>query len=99
MAEPIFESNGNPNAEIVLCVDYRQRDLPGTGQASQTTSGIWDSSLWDVGLWGSDSDIYRGWRGVSGIGRAAALRIKISDNTNRPSLIAINYIYVPGGII
>jgi hypothetical protein len=99
LVEPIFESDGNPNAEIVLCVDYKAKELPGTGQASQSSGAIWDTSLWDVGAWSSQSDIYRGWRGVSGIGRAAALRIKISDNTYRPSLIAIQYIYVPGGII
>jgi hypothetical protein len=97
LAEPIFESNGNPNAALDLNVDYQVRAPSGVSSASANTQATWGVSKWGVGKWGSASQIYRGWRGVRGIGRAAALRVRVSTTTARPSWVATNYLYVEGG--
>lgn len=97
LVEPIFESDGNPNAALDLCVDFKIQAPSGVSAASYSTAGLWDAGLWDTALWGGDADIYRGWRGVRGIGRSAALRMRISTNNAHPSWIATSFTYIEGG--
>jgi hypothetical protein len=97
LAEPLFESNGNPNAALDLNVDYQVRAPSGVSSASANTSATWGVSKWGVGTWGSASQIYRGWRGVRGIGRSAALRVRVSTTSARPSWVATNFTYAMGG--
>ena len=96
-AEPIFESNGNPNAAIDLNVDFQVKVPTGVAAASPTRSGVWGTSKWGSGIWGTARQIYRGWRGVRGNGRSAAIRIRIDTTTARPSWLATNFTYIVGG--
>ena len=95
--EPIYESDGNPNAAIDLNVDFQVKVPTGVAAASPVRSGVWGVSKWGVGIWGTAAQIYRGWRGVRGVGRSAAVRIRIDTTTARPSWIATNFTYVTGG--
>ena len=97
LAEPIFESDGNPNAAIDMNVDFQVKIPTGVAASSPTRSGIWGVSKWGVGIWGTESQIYQGWRGVRGSGRSAAIRIRIDTTTARPSWISTNYIFIRGG--
>lgn len=95
--EPIFQSDGNPNAAIDLNVDFQVKVPTGVAAASPTQSGIWGVSLWGSGIWGTAAQVYRGWRGVRGVGRAASIRIRIDTATARPSWIATNFVFQKGG--
>lgn len=97
LVEPIFESAGNPNAALDLNLDFQIARPTAAAQASPVSSATWGVSKWGVGKWGTDGQIYRGWRGVRGIGRAAALRVRVQTTTSRPSWVATNFLYVPGG--
>ena len=97
LAEPVFESDGNPNAAIDINTDFQIKVPTGIAQASPTRSGIWGVSLWGRGIWGTANQIYRGWRGVRGVGRSAAIRIRIDTTTARPSWISTNFTFVRGG--
>jgi len=97
LVEPIFESDGNPNAAIDLNVDFQVKLPTGIAAASPTRSGIWGVSLWGFGIWGTAKQIYKGWRGVRGNGRSGSIRIRISTSTARPSWIATNFTFVRGG--
>jgi len=97
LVEPIFESDGNPNAAIDLNLDFQVKTPTGVAAASPTRSGIWGVSNWGVGIWGTAGQVYRGWRGVRGKGRSASLRIRINTSTARPSWIATNFTYQKGG--
>jgi hypothetical protein len=96
-AEPIFESNGDPNAAIDMNVDFQVAVPTGVATASVVTAASWGVSKWGIGLWGSSSQVFRGWRGVRGSGRAGAIRIRIDTNSSRPSWIATNFTFVKGG--
>lgn len=96
-AEPIFESTGNPNAAIDLNIDFQTKKFSGVEQAATVSSATWGVSKWGVGTWGTNGQIFRGWRTVRGNGRAAALRVRVSTTTSRPSWIATNFLFVPGG--
>lgn len=99
MVEPIFESAGDPNAALDLNLDFQIATPTGTSQASVVSSAKWGVAKWGIGTWGTNGQIYRGWRGIRGIGRAAALRVRVSTTTSRPSWVSTNYIFVPGGQI
>lgn len=99
LAEPIFESAGNPNVALDLDVDYQVKATTPVSAASVSSSALWGVSHWGVGTWGSASQIYRGWRGVRGIGRTAALRIRLMTTQARPSWVATNFTFIPGGQI
>jgi len=97
LVEPIFESDGNPNAALDLNLDFQIKTPVGIAAASPTRSGIWGASKWGSGIWGTAGQVYRGWRGVRGKGRSASLRIRIDTTTARPSWIATNFTYQLGG--
>jgi len=95
--EPIFQSDGNPNAAIDINVDFQVRKPVGVATASQVSSGLWGISKWGIGTWGSAGQIYQGWRGTRGVGRSASARIRIDTNQARPSWVATNFTFVKGG--
>jgi hypothetical protein len=97
--EPILEANGTPNVSVNLNTDFRTNSITSlpSPSASAETSAEWGTGEWGSGLWGSGSQIYSGWRGVRGRGRAAAMRIRVSSTTVRPSWLATNFLYIPGG--
>ena len=95
--EPIFEGSTNPNAAIDLNIDFQVKLPTGTSQASATSAGLWGVAKWSVGLWGSASQVWNGWKGVRGIGRAAAIRIRISTNSGQKSWLETRFTWIPGG--
>jgi hypothetical protein len=97
--EPIFQSDGNPNVALDLNTDFQIKTFEGVTAASPTSAALWGISLWGVGVWGSADQIYRGWRGVRGVGRAAAIRVRGASTTARPSWIATNFLYTEGGLV
>jgi hypothetical protein len=99
LVEPIFQSEGNPNAAIDLNIDFQIAVPTGVPSASPVNSARWGVSRWGIGVWGSALQIYKGWRGVRGIGRSASLRIRVSSTTSRPSLVATNFSFTRGGIL
>lgn len=97
LVEPVLQSNGAPSAALDVNLDYQIRRPTAVASTSAVTSATWGVSKWGLGLWGSASQIYRGWRGIRGIGRAASLRVRISSSVNQPSWLATNWLYTPGG--
>ena len=97
--EPVLESNGNPNFAINLNLDFQISPVIGLPAVTSagTASGIWGVSKWGIGLWGASSQIYKDWRGVRGVARAAGLRMRISTSTVRSSWLATNFLFIPGG--
>ena len=95
--EPIFESNGDPEAALDLNIDYQIRTPTGVSGSSPSSAARWGISKWGVGVWGTASQIFRGWRVIIGQGRSASLRVRITTTTVRPSWVATNFTYIPGG--
>lgn len=97
MVEPIFESTGSPGAAIDLNLDFQIQTPTGQPLDQPTDSALWGVGLWGIGTWGTSGQIFKGWRGVRGFGRAAAIRVRVNSTTTRPSWLATNWIYIPGG--
>lgn len=101
MAEAIFQSDARVTASFDLNVDFSQISSTALSSTLSSGAGLWDIAIWDnpAALWGSAEDIYRAWKSVRGLGRAASLRIRTSSTEARPSLLAINLIFQPGGYL
>lgn len=98
LVEPILESNGVPKVAVAMNIDFKIGSTIGNpAAASGAAAATWGVSKWGVGLWGSSSQIYDGWRGVRGSGRAASVRLKIETDTVRTSWLATNFSFIPGG--
>jgi len=97
LVEPLFQSDGDPMTALDLNIDFQIAAPTGVATAIATTAANWGIGKWGVGTWGSASQIYRGWRGVRGIGRAAALRVRVNTTSARPSWVATNFTFIPGG--
>ncbi|MEE9345658.1 MAG: hypothetical protein V3U88_08630 [Methylococcales bacterium] len=97
LAEPIFESTGNPNAAVDFNTDFNIKLPTATPQASTPNAAIWGISLWGVGVWGTDGIIFRGWRGIRGLGRAGSVRVRIKSTSSNTSWISTSVNFVKGG--
>src|SRR5690606_25693455 len=91
--EPIFQSNGDPRVAIDLNLDFQVKAFQGVTAASSASAARWGVSKWGIGTWGGPDQVYRGWRGVRGVGRAAAVRVRGETTGPRPSWLATNYKY------
>lgn len=98
LAEPLFESNGDPNASVEFNVDFQVRNVAAPPAPSIGVDfSRWGVARWGVSRWSAAAVIFRGWRGIRGIGRAGSIRVRISTQSVRPSWISTNVTYVPGG--
>ena len=98
-AQPLFQSSNNPSPALDLNIDFQIRAPMGGPVQSSTTAGLWGISLWGVDSWGSASQVFKGWRGVKGIGRSASLRIRIANPNTQSKWISTDYVFVRGGIL
>lgn len=77
-AMPIFASNGSPSILAALNLDYSDDEPSGQLSFNPTTYGLWDSAVWDSGVWGGTLSTFAEWQGTGGIGKCAALRMKVA---------------------
>jgi len=99
LARPVLSTNGSPGVNIGLNVDFDLSAPVGSPTFSASASGLWDVGLWDSALWGGDYEIKKNWIGVSGIGRCAALHIKLAAKGILLKWAATDYIYEDGGFL
>jgi len=100
LIRPIFQSDQPPSYLVKLNVDYDTAALSGNPQppGAEQTDPIWDVAIWDQAFWSSSFTVYRPWIGVSAMGFACALLMKAATN-DATTLVAIEYVYEPGGAI
>lgn len=103
LIQPIFEAPDSPPAGVGLALEFDTSTgivapQPSTSAASPARWGV---SRWGVGRWGGGLRIWQGWRGVRGIGRAAAPRVRVTASgvAAQVSWVATNVTFVPGGQI
>lgn len=97
LAEPVFKSTGIPNAAVDFNTDFNIKIPTAVPQTSTSTAATWGTSRWGIGVWGTDGIIFKGWRGIRGVGRAGSIRIRIKSSSSTTSWISTNIKFVPGG--
>ncbi|MBS7811208.1 hypothetical protein [Roseococcus pinisoli] len=96
-AEPVFEAGAAPRVAVDLALDFNTMAPPPIIlDPPAPTAGIWDVSRWGEGRWGGQA-IWRGWRGVRGRGRSAAVRLRATSREATPAWLATNILFTPEG--
>lgn len=96
MVEPIFAANGDPNPAVEMNTDFAQV-ATATVPTPVVSGSLWDVAEWDVDLWAVEDEIFRGWRGVEGMGHVGGLRLRISSNELSCSWLATRFQWFTGG--
>lgn len=99
MVRPVFYTAGNLRAGLVMNIDFAD-SLP---IAQPTFSGaigaLWNTSKWNTFGWGSSSEIKKDWQGVTGLGYAGALHMRIVNNKTPVRWQSYDVVYEIGGVI
>lgn len=95
--EPIFQGASDPAPALDLNVDYQIQAPTGVSAPISSPAARWGVSKWGVGTWGSPQQVWRGWRSIRGYGRAASIRVRVSNLDSRTSWLATNFLFVAGG--
>jgi hypothetical protein len=93
----VMQSPSDPQAAVDINTDYEIRQPTGVPTAAASTAARWGIGKWGIGVWGSALQIWSGWRGVRGEGRAAGIRVRVNSSSSRPSWIATRWTYINGG--
>lgn len=99
MARPIFSSNGNFQAAFDLNVDFADAIPTSTPTFANPNATLWNQFNWNEANWASSDSISKDWQSVSGIGYAAALRVRTVSKDFSIALRSIDYLYEVGGTL
>lgn len=99
MARPVFLTSGTLGPALRMDVDFEDVVPTSTGSFSNTGGTLWDTGLWDTFPWGSVLSIKKNWQGVSGVGYAGALHMRIQNNATSVSWMSVDYVYELGSIL
>lgn len=92
----VLQSESAPGIAIEAKFDYDMSDAPAASAAASVVVALWDTAVWDSAIWGSEMATYSRTFGASGIGRALAVAIGGSSNTET-GLIRMDLFFDTGG--
>jgi hypothetical protein len=97
LCRPVLQTNGQLQYSLNVNVDYASPAPLATVNSNPATGSLWDSGLWDDALWGEDSlSLQRVWSGVSGLGYAVAVHMKVSTHTLSVNVNSFDLMYEQG---
>ena len=102
MVRPILQvSNGNPSILVGVNVDFDPQNNLGAiaYNPSNQTIGVWDAAKWDQNNWYGGLNVVKVWQGVTGIGYAASLVIKVVSQTIETHWASSDYVFEKGGVL
>jgi hypothetical protein len=99
MGRLTIQSDLPPSTSQVLLVEFDLTFAPYSGTTSSPGFALWDVALWDSASWGSSLVVYREWYSLPGIAYAATQAIQFIHSGTDWRLIAVDYVYEPGGLL
>lgn len=76
MARPVMETIGTALIAIEANMDFEQRMPTAVPTFTADEGSEWNLAEWDVAAWGAGVTIQKDWKQISGVGIAAALRMR-----------------------
>jgi hypothetical protein len=100
MARVIFAAVSDPMATMAVGTDF-VTTVPTAAVSTATveSGGVWDVAIWDVATWGGATQAVRGWQGISGMGYAASMRLRLSLTSQNVSWLSSTMIFKPAGMV
>ena len=102
MIRPIFlTSGGIPTIVAGVNIDFDTQNITGavTFNPATVVAGTWDSSIWDDANWGGGLQVSKVWQGVTGIGYAAGVYMKVASQRIEVRWASTDYVMERGGVI
>ena len=99
MVRPVFQTAGIMRAALAMDVDYADVYPTATPTFSGTSGTAWNVGAWNTFPWGDVSSIKKDWQGVSGIGFAGALHMRIVNNASAVQWQSTEYVLETGGVL
>jgi hypothetical protein len=99
MVRPVIQTAGVMRASIGMDMEFSDKIPAGSPTFSGTSGTAWNTGAWNTFPWGDISSVKKDWQGVSGIGDAGALHMKIVNNATAVQWQSISYVYEVGGVL
>lgn len=107
MIRPIFETNQSLVPAVDMVVDFKNMDPVAQPSQAQSNASQWGTAKWGTSQWGSSSRISADWTGVTGLGNAGAIRIRVvtlggtarSAVNSTIRLNSFDVVYERGGVL
>jgi hypothetical protein len=96
LIRPILSTMGQPTLAIGIVTDYEDSSPTGSVTLS-SSSPLWDVTEWDASFWGSESTIIKDWIGLSAVGTAAAVRLRMTTGGSTADETSLEYIAMEDG--
>lgn len=77
MVRPVFLARQPPSLKLRLNTQYSFQSVAGSPSFTGEERSEWDDAEWNLARWGSASNTYEIWVGVTGLGYYGALRMRI----------------------
>lgn len=99
LVRPVFLTTGNMQAGVGMDMDFSDTYPTSTPTFYGTAGTAWNVGAWNTFPWGDISGIKKNWQGVTGLGYAGALHMRIVNNVSAVQWQAVEYVYEVGGVI
>lgn len=99
MIRPIFKTSGTINAALAMDMDFEDNYPLATPTFTGAAGTLWNTALWNTFPWAQQSSIKRDWQGVTGVGDAGALHMRVVNNMSAMQWQSVEYVYKLGGIL
>lgn len=99
MAKPLFQTSGNLQVAIGIDIDFNDKLPSASPSFTGVTGAPWNITHWNSVPWGSPTTIKKDWQGLTGVGDAAALHIRVANNRTTLKWQAVEYVYRMGAIL
>jgi hypothetical protein len=95
MVRPTLLVSGAVSATMDARVDFEEGAPTSVPTFTPDSGATWDDEDWDVASWGDASDINKNWSVISGIGRAATIRLRTSSANGGVRWYSTSWLYEP----
>lgn len=99
LAQLILACSGPPSVNAAINVDYDTSLYSAPAVIAPVVYGEWDLGTWDYSLWGGALSSFQSRVGLSGVGKAAAMRLSMSGTQIEQHWQATNFVYEVGGLL
>jgi hypothetical protein len=99
MAQPVFNLTGNMSAALAIDMDFSDNYPIATPTFSNTGGTLWNTKLWNTFPWSPGISTKTDWQGVTGVGNAGALHMRIVNNASATNWQAVTYVFRVGGVL
>lgn len=99
MVRPLFRTSGNIQAAIGIDVDFSDNYPLGTPLFTGTAGTPWSTALWNTFPWATNPSTKGAWQGVTAVGDAISMHIRVVNNKTSLSWQAYQYLYKLGSYL